>query len=151
MRTAGASRRSGRLEKQQVERARYEADLARGRFMQVDPNNRLVADSLEADWNDRLRELTEAQQLYTQHREQDSAVVNDSVRSEILELATNFPRLWNDPCVTHQDRKRIIRLLVEDVTLSVGETITTQIRFQGGAMETLQLPSTAKSLATTTN
>ncbi len=128
------------LRKQQVERARYEADLARGRFMQVDPNNRLVADSLEADWNDRLRELTEAQQLYVQHREQDSAVVNDSVHSEILELATNFPRLWNDPCVTDQDRKRIIRLLIEDVTLSVGDTITTQIRFQGGAMETLQLP-----------
>jgi hypothetical protein len=128
------------LRKQQVERARYEAELARSRFMKVDPNNRLVADSLEAEWNDKLRELTEAQNLYTLHRDQDSAVVNDSVRSEILEMATNFPKLWNDPCVTDQDRKRIIRLLIEDITLSVGETITTQIRFKGGVIETLQLP-----------
>lgn len=128
------------LRKQQVERASYEAELARSRFMKVDPNNRLVADSLEAEWNGKLRALTESQNLYRLHREQDSAVVNDSVRSEILEMATNFPRLWNDPCVTDQDRKRIIRLLVEDVTLSVGETITTQIRFKGGMTETLQLP-----------
>ena len=46
---------------QQVQRARYEADVARNRFMQVDPNNRLVADALEADWNDKLRALTETQ------------------------------------------------------------------------------------------
>src|SRR5262249_5054297 len=51
-----------RLRRQQVERARYEADAARERFMQVDPKNRLVADALEADWNDRLRALTEAQE-----------------------------------------------------------------------------------------
>ena len=51
-----------RLRLQQVERAQYEADLARRRYMQVDPSNRLVADSLEADWNDKLRALAESRE-----------------------------------------------------------------------------------------
>lgn len=84
------------LRKQQVERARYEAELARARFMRVDPRNRLVADSLEAGWNGKLRELNDAQELYERFRQQDAAVV-DSTRSQVLELATNFPKLWNDP------------------------------------------------------
>jgi hypothetical protein len=50
------------LRKKQVERARYEADLAQRRYLHVDPANRLVADSLESDWNEKLRALTEAQE-----------------------------------------------------------------------------------------
>ena len=49
-----------RLRKEQVERARYEAELAQRRYMRVDPDNRLVADTLEADWNRKLRALQEA-------------------------------------------------------------------------------------------
>ncbi len=60
-----------RIRQQHVERARFEANLARQRFMQVDPNNRLVADSLEADWNNKLRSLSEAQQEYERQRQQD--------------------------------------------------------------------------------
>ncbi|MGH9463666.1 MAG: hypothetical protein ACRD1X_20890 [Vicinamibacteria bacterium] len=60
-----------RLRRQQVEQAQYEADLARRRFMQVDPSNRLVADSLEADWNEKLRTLSEAQKRYEQQKEID--------------------------------------------------------------------------------
>jgi len=52
---------ANRLRKQQVERAQYEAELAQTRYMRVDPNNRLVADTLEAEWNHKLRVLTEAQ------------------------------------------------------------------------------------------
>jgi hypothetical protein len=128
------------LRKQQVERARYEAELARARFMQVDPRNRLVADSLEADWNDKLRDLTEAQELYERYRQQDAAVANDSTRSQVLELATNFPKLWNDPGTSDRDRKRIVRLLMEDVTLIHNGQITAHLRFQGGVVETLHLP-----------
>jgi hypothetical protein len=57
-----------RLRSRQVERARYEADLARRRFMQVDPDNRLVADELEAEWNRKLRALTSAQEEYERRR-----------------------------------------------------------------------------------
>ena len=128
------------LRKQQVERARYEAELARVRFMRVDPHNRLVADSLEADWNDKLRQVNEAQEVYERFRQQDAAVANDSTRSQVLELATNFPKLWNNPRMSDRDRKRIVRLLIEDITLIHDGQITAHVRFQGGAVETLHLP-----------
>jgi hypothetical protein len=58
-----------KLRKQQVERAEYEANLARRRFMQVDPENRLVADTLEAEWNEKLRQLQDANDYYETHRQ----------------------------------------------------------------------------------
>jgi hypothetical protein len=127
------------LRKQQVDRARYEAELARSRFMQVDPNNRLVADSLEGDWNDKLRAVAEAQETYEQHIRQDATVVDDSTRSEVLELATNFPKLWSDPRTSFRDRKKIVRLLIDDVTLNYDEQITAHVRFKGGMVQSLQL------------
>jgi DNA invertase Pin-like site-specific DNA recombinase len=128
-----------RLRRQHVERARYEADLARERFLQVDPKNRLVADALEADWNDRLRALTEAQEHCEQQRQADRAVLDQQSRSRILALTTDFPKLWKDPQIPERERKRMARLLIEDVTLIRGEQITVQVRFKGGAVRTLNL------------
>ncbi|MEO8131239.1 MAG: recombinase family protein, partial [Bryobacteraceae bacterium] len=113
-----------RLRRQQVERARYEADLARHRYLQVDPNHRLVADSLEADWNDKLRVLSEVQQQCQRQGEADRTVLDEKMRSDILSLATDFPRLWRDPHTSDRDRKRMVRLLVEDVTLLKCDDIT---------------------------
>ena len=132
---------SDRLRKQQVERARYEAELAQRRYLRVDPDNRLVADSLEADWNQKLRTLAEVQQEYEQRREQDRQRFNAEQRAEIMALAQDFPRLWRDPNTEHRDRKRMIRLLVEDVTMLRGEHITLHIRFRGGAHKTVTLPN----------
>ena len=128
------------LRRQQVERARYEAELARNRFMQVDPNNRLVADALEADWNDKLRTLTGAQEQYEQQRQKDKVVLDDQTRQKVLALAQDLPRLWRDPRTSDQDRKRMVRLLIEDVTLTKNQEIRMQIRFKGGATQTLVLP-----------
>jgi len=128
-----------RLRQKQVERARYEADLAQRRYMKVDPDNRLVADTLEADWNHKLRALAEAQQEYLRRREQDRKVLNEEQRAAILSLATDFPRLWRDPTTPDRDRKRMIRLLLEDVTLIRDKDITVHVRFRGGATRTLQL------------
>src|SRR5271157_3323576 len=129
-----------RLRRQHVERARYEADLARERFLQVDPKNRLVADALEADWNDRLRALTEAQEHCEQQRQADRAVLDQQSRSQILALTTDFPKLWKDPKTPDRERKRMARLLIEDVTLIKGEQLTIQVRFKGGAVRTLISP-----------
>jgi DNA invertase Pin-like site-specific DNA recombinase len=129
-----------RLRRQQIERAQYEADLARSRFMQVDPKNRLVADALEADWNGKLRLLTEAQEQYQQQRQQDHLVLDDAQRRQVLALAQDLPRLWRDPATCDQDRKRMVRLLIEDVTLTKTDRIKVQIRFKGGATRTLDLP-----------
>jgi DNA invertase Pin-like site-specific DNA recombinase len=127
------------LQRQQVERARYEAELARNRYMQVDPNNRLVADALEADWNDKLRALTKAQEQYEQQRQKNRVVLDNQTRQKVLALAQDLPRLWRDPRTSDQDRKRMVRLLIEDVTLTKADKITVQIRFKGGATRTLVL------------
>ncbi|MEE8307529.1 MAG: recombinase family protein, partial [Gammaproteobacteria bacterium] len=129
-----------KLRRQQVERCRYEADAARNRFMQVDPNNRLVADALEADWNDKLRALTKAQEQYEQQRQKDKVVLDDQTRQKVLALAQDLPRLWRDPHTSDQDRKRMVRLLIEDVTLIKAKKITAHIRFKGGATRTLVVP-----------
>lgn len=129
-----------RLRQKQVERAQYEAELARRRFMRVDPDHRLVADSLEAEWNSRLRTLSETQQERERQREQDRKVLSDQQRAAILSLATNFPQLWRDPNTPDRERKRMIRLLLEDITLVRGDEITLHIRFKGGAAKTLTLP-----------
>ena len=129
-----------RLRRQQVERARYEADLAQQRYMQVDPRNRLVADALEAAWNDRLRALTEAQESYERQSQADRATLDEHRRSQVLALANDFPRLWRDPNTPDRERKRMVRLLIEDVTLLKAESITAHIRFKGGATRSLTLP-----------
>ena len=69
-----------RVRHRQVERAQYEADRAWYRYMQVDPGNRLVADSLEADWNGRLRALAEAQEEYQRQRTADRVTVDSEHR-----------------------------------------------------------------------
>jgi hypothetical protein len=129
-----------RLRRTQVERARYEANLAQRRYMKVDPDNRLVADALEADWNQKLRVLAEAQQEYERQRRADSEALDAEKRSQILALATDFPRLWRDPNTPDRERKRMARLILEDVTLIKDRQITVHIRFKGGVVKTLQLP-----------
>ncbi len=128
------------LRKKQVERARYAADLAQRRYLHVDPANRLVADSLEADWNEKLRLLTEAQERYEQQRQHDRAVIDEQQRARIAALASDFPRLWQDPRTPDRERKRMVRLLLEDVTLIRQDQITVHVRFKGGATQTLTLP-----------
>lgn len=128
-----------RLRRQQVERARYEADLAERRFLQVDPDHRLVADALEADWNAKLRALAAAQEQYEQARAEQTRVIDEAERSELLALATDFPRLWRDPKTSAKDKKRMVRLLTTDVTLIQDRQITAQIRFRGGATRTLTI------------
>jgi hypothetical protein len=100
----------------------------------------LVADALEADWNERLRDLDEAQEEYERQRAVDQATLGDQERQRILELASDFPRLWRDPKTSDQQRKRMVRLLIEDVTLTKGEALTMRIRFKGGAVRELNLP-----------
>lgn len=140
-----------RLRRKQVERARYEADLAQRRYLHVDPANRLVADSLEADWNQKLRALTAAQEQYEEQRRQDCATVGEQQRARISALASDFPRLWRDPKTPDQERKRMVRLLLADVTILRGTGITLHVRFNGGATKTLELPRqlTAWELRTT--
>jgi DNA invertase Pin-like site-specific DNA recombinase len=127
------------LRRQQVERAQYEAELARRRYMSVDPANRLVACTLEAEWNEKLRLHTAAQEEYERYREQQRRLTAEEIRQKVLSLATDFPRIWNDPGLEARERKRMLRLLIEDVTLIKAEKITAHVRLRGGATRTLIL------------
>lgn len=129
-----------RLRAKQVERARYEADLAQARYLRVDPRNRLVADALEADWNNALRALGQAQEDYDRQRQADRMAVDPEERARVLALATDFPKLWQAPSTSDRDRKRLVRLLLEDVTLIKNDALTVHVRFKGGTTTTLALP-----------
>ena len=129
-----------KLRKKQVERAEYEASLARRRFMQVDPDNRLVADTLEAEWNEKLRQLQDANDYYQKHRRQESATLKKTQEMEVAKLARDFPRVWKNPKTPVREKKRMIRLLIEDVTMIRDQDITLHVRFKGGAAKTLKLP-----------
>ena len=129
-----------RLRQAQLERARYECELAHRRFMNVDPDHRLVANSLEAEWNQKLRAVAETEQTHKSQREADQTKLSDEQRAQIRALVANFPKLWSDPKTSNRQRKRLVRLLIEDVTLSKGEKLTAQIRFKGGKSQTLTLP-----------
>jgi hypothetical protein len=129
-----------RLRRLQVDRARYESELARRRFLRVDPDNRLVAASLEAEWNSKLHALSEAEQTYERQCEADQLKVSAVQREQVLALATNFPQLWNDPSTADRERKRMVRLLIEDVTIRKAQQVQLDVRFRGGMSKTLMLP-----------
>jgi DNA invertase Pin-like site-specific DNA recombinase len=129
-----------RLRHLQVERAQYEADLAQRRYLRVDPDNRLVAQVLEAEWNAKLRELAAAQEAEAQFRQNDAHPVSQQDRQQLGEIPERLAQFWQDPQATARDRKRVVRLLIDDVTLQTAEQIVAHIRFKGGATQTLQIP-----------
>ena len=136
---------AGRIEQastqraRQLARARYDAELARRRYLSVDPANRLVADALEAAWNERLRELDSLTQEHTRQQQADQKLLGDEARARIRALAENFPQVWNNERVAPIERKRIVALLIEDVTLVKAERITINVRFRGGRTTSLQV------------
>ena len=127
------------LRRQHIERTRYDAELARSRYMKVDPDNRLVADALEAEWNEKLRLHTDVVEDYERRAPEEAAALDAEMQQRVRDLAEQFPRIWNDPRIDVRERKRIFRLLVADVTVIKADTITVSVRLSGGATRTLML------------
>lgn len=118
---------------QQVERARYNVELARRRYMNVDPENRLVANELEAEWNLKLKELELSREECEKKCQMEVRKIDDKLRDEIRQAAFDFPLLWNDPDVPCREKKRMIRCIIEDVTITDRkDCVTLGIRFKGG-------------------
>lgn len=137
---AQRSQQADNLRHQQFERARYDAELARRRYLKVDPDNRLVADTLEADWNEKLRLLNQLQQEHEQQRKADSRISTQDSPDHVMNIVKDFPAVWNDPCVPALERKRIVAHLIEDVTLIKGEEVAIHVRFRGGKTHSLSIP-----------
>jgi DNA invertase Pin-like site-specific DNA recombinase len=137
-----------------VERAQIDADLAQRRYMMVDPQNRLVADTLEAEWNAKLRAVAEARDEQDRARRDDQIVLDEALRERLVTMTTDFQRLWADPATPHRERKRLLAYIIEDVTLVklAAEGLTRiHIRFNGGTTETHETPnpkSSAQQVAT---
>lgn len=126
--------RSRRALELRVERARYDAARAERAFHQCDPDNRLVARSLERRWETQLKELAEAERELAC----DTRKSPMPPRTEIEALARDLPRLWGAPTTSAKDRKRLVRSLVADVTLRsepAGARLGIGIRWRSGAVE----------------
>lgn len=128
--------RSTRTLELQRERARYEAARAERAFHHCEPENRLVARSLEQRWEEKLSALAEAEAAFVSAQGQ---AVPLPPRAELEALASELPRLWAAPTTSHKDRKRLLRTLAADVTLisDPGSTVRVGIRWRSGATEEL--------------
>jgi DNA invertase Pin-like site-specific DNA recombinase len=125
-----------------IERARYEADLAERRYEAVDPSNRLIASTLEQRWNDAMQRLHDLEAELANFERQTMRAITAEQKQQIRRLAEDFPQLWAASTTAPRDRKRILRLLVRDITVSKGpgpKVIRLHIRWQGGATETLEV------------
>src|SRR6516165_1610368 len=129
-----------RLRRAQVERAREEAELAQRQYLLARPENRLVVDNLERQWNEKLKNLAQAEEEYAPESVDTPLALTDADRNRIQALASDLPRVWNDPRTPARDRKRMLRLLIEDVTLVKRQNIQIHIRWKGGATTSLERP-----------
>jgi DNA invertase Pin-like site-specific DNA recombinase len=124
-----------KLWRQRVERARYAADRARRQYQLADPENRLVTRQLEADWEAALAEAGRLETGYQRFAEQTPAVLAPAERDAIRSLAADLPRVWDAPTTTRADRKELLRILIDDVTVAVegdSETVNVDITWAGG-------------------
>ena len=129
-----------RLRRAQVERAREQAELAQRQYLLARPENRLVVDNLERQWNEKLMSLARTEEEYARmSKSQPSALLKED-RDRIHALASDLPRVWNDPRTPARDRKRMLRLLIEDVTLVKNHKIQIHIRWKAGATTSLERP-----------
>jgi hypothetical protein len=135
----GRAAEADALRRQAIERARHAAEQARRRYLAVDPDHRLVAANLEADWNESLRALSAAQDEY-ERQAAHAMPLADTDKARITALATDFPALWSDPRTPQRERKRMVRLLIEDVTLRRDDKIiTVGVRFKTGQTATFEV------------
>jgi DNA invertase Pin-like site-specific DNA recombinase len=138
----------GQQWKMRLERAEYEAALAERRYEEVDPAQRLVAATLERRWNTALQQLEELRKQAAEFQRRHARVATPEQKAKVLALAKDLPKLWHAPTTQSKDRKRILRLLIRDITVekgSVPKQLLVHIRWQGNACSdiTLQRPPRA--------
>ena len=132
------------------ERAQYDVDRARRQYHLVEPENRLVARSLEQQWEDKLRAQEELEQTYQRWVTQQSVVLTESDRQEIVRLGADLPAVWAAPTTTNAERKHLVRLLIRDVivdTTRVRGRVWCRILWHTGATSEHRFVRTVQSYA----
>jgi DNA invertase Pin-like site-specific DNA recombinase len=127
----------------QVEQARYQAERAERRYRAVEPENRLVARTLEAEWEQRLDELTTAEAELARRARQRPQRLTDEQRARIHRLGSDLNRVWEAPTTTDRDRKQLLRCLLEEVIVAVNRTAAQAhltLRWRGGRFTEIDVP-----------
>jgi DNA invertase Pin-like site-specific DNA recombinase len=128
--------------KLQVERARYEAQRAERRYRAVDPDNRLVARGLEAEWEKCLRELQSAEADLARRQTEKTRTLGAEERAQILALGKDVELVWSAPSTTDRDRKELLRTLVDEVIVDVNretESAHLVLHWRGGLLTELDV------------
>jgi DNA invertase Pin-like site-specific DNA recombinase len=124
---------------EKLQRMEYESDLARRRYEMVDPENRLVAQTLETEWNQRLEALEKTRSIYEAQR--PTAYELRSTLEQMRQVVTDLREHWYAENITIQDKKELLRCLVEGVFLeNRGKVIRAEVNWYGGAISELDVP-----------
>jgi DNA invertase Pin-like site-specific DNA recombinase len=131
--------------RRQVEQARYAALKAERRYRAVDPENRLVARGLEAEWNTALQTVADAEAELTRRQQRRPTLLTDAERATILALGEDLDQVWHAPTTTDKDRKQLLRTLLEEVHITVRRDdphphAELLLRFKGGVLSELTVP-----------
>lgn len=136
---------------QQLERLRYQAALAERQFNQVDPDNRLVAAELEKRWEAALRELQQAEETYAQQQQKrtEPIILPPELREAFTAIGQQLPRIWQQDVLTREQRKALLRCLIDKVVIhrAVPERVQTRIVWRGGDTTAFEVPVTVGSFA----
>ena len=134
----------GRAESKQwelrLERARYQAKRAERQYQAVEPENRLVARSLEKQWEEQLRAVETVEKEYHAWKSSRFGTFTQADREAIVALGSDFPALWRAPTTTSAERKQMLRLVIREVIVDskrVEGQVWVQINWQTGAQEQL--------------
>jgi DNA invertase Pin-like site-specific DNA recombinase len=125
-----------------VERARYEAERAERRYRAVEPENRLVARGLEAEWEQRLRELEQAQRELAIREPHRPRMLEPAEAERLRTLGADLRRVWDAPTTTDRDKKELLRALLEDVVIAVERDEARAhlvLRWRGGTITELDV------------
>ena len=126
--------------RQRIERAEYEAELARGRHEAVDAANRLVAGELERRWNEALEAVARVQADADEHLRRSARELTDIERQRILHMARDVRRIWEAKTTTPRDRKRLLGCVLERVVLTPEEhRIRIAVEWKGGEVSELEV------------
>ena len=139
------------IKRKDLERCRKEMETSRTRYFNTDPSNTLVAKHLESDWNDKIRIYDERLDAYQRERKENLETVDERVSAQIMAIADNFQSLWENPRVQNEERKRMLRLLIENVLVTQFEAhIHLVVNFRAGTSKEFDIQKGKMSYETWT-